>query len=152
MKYPKLLFLITSLFLALAGLVWLAGVTPPVQAGAGLPPRETPTPASPGEDDDDDAGATSPVGAYISLQAGGVPAGAWSVVQWQDSAGNWHEVEGWRGLAANSSRWWVHPKDFGRGPFRWLVTTGPAGIVTKISPPFYLPTGANETTLVTVEP
>jgi hypothetical protein len=151
MKYSKLLFLSMSLFLILASLVWQAGVTPPAQAGPGLPPRETPTPARSGDDDDDDAGSASPVGAYISLQAGGVPAGAWSVVQWQDSAGNWHEVEGWRGSAANSSRWWVHPKDFGTGPFRWLVTTEPGGTVLKVSEPLSLPSGANETTLVTVE-
>ena len=69
-----------------------------------------------------------------------------------NSAGNWRVVEGWRGPAANSSRWWVHPKDFGTGSFRWLVMAGPEETVLKVSDPFYLPTGANETTWVTVEP
>jgi hypothetical protein len=92
------------------------------------------------------------VGAYIELVGSDVPAGAWGVVQWQDSAGGWHNVEGWQGLMVNSSRWWVHPKDFGTGPFRWAVLNAPGGAVLKVSEPFQLPTGANETTLVTVNP
>src|SRR5262245_27064730 len=107
MQYSRVLFLITSLFLGLAGLVWLVGLTTPVQAEAGLPPRETPIPAGPESDDDDDNGPASPVGAYISLQTEAIPTGAWGLVQWQDSSGDWQPVEGWQGPIANDTRWWV---------------------------------------------
>jgi hypothetical protein len=132
------------------GLLALAAQTPSAAyAGAGLPPRATPVPPPP--DDDKDRGGP-PVGAYIELAASDAPAGAWAVVQWQDSAGGWHDVEGWRGSLANSRRWWVHPKDFRTGPFRWQVTAGPDGTVLKVSEAFHLPSGANETSLMTVEP
>jgi hypothetical protein len=131
-------------FLTFVGGMLLARLPVSVRAQAGLPPRDTPTPRP--DDDKDKEGP--PIGAQIELVALNVPAGAWIVVQWQDSAGNWHDVEGWRGWAANSSRWWVHPKDFGRGPFRWVVF-GPGGAIGAISPPFHLPGGANETLQVT---
>lgn len=148
MQPSRILFLILSLFLALASLVWLAGVTTPVQAGATLPPRELPTPEE--DDDDDDNGPASPVGAYISLQAGAVPAGAWSVVQWQDSNGDWQMVEGWQGPAASNTRWWVAAKDFGRGPFRWAILSGPGGAVLEASSPFTLPQQPNETVFTSI--
>jgi hypothetical protein len=122
----------------------LAGLPAPVQASSALPPRETPTPPSPDGEKDKDG---PPVGAYIELVA---PVGAWVVVQWQDSAGSWHDVEGWRGSAANSSRWWVHPKDFGSGPFRWVIYQG--NQVSAMSEPFYLPGTANETLQIVAQP
>jgi hypothetical protein len=122
----------------------------PAQADAGLPPRATPVPTRHGGDDDRDR---APAGAAIELQVSGVPAGAWSVVQWQDRAGNWHAVEGWQGaLEGGARRWWVAAKDFGSGPFRWAVTQGPGGSVLGVSQPFALPGAANETLRVTVTP
>lgn len=149
MSYPKYLTLSLTLIALVVGM-WLLAVQtpPPAYAGAGLPPRDTPVPPPPDDKDKDGP----PVGATIELIAPDAPAGAWTVVQWQDSAGGWHDVEGWRGSLANSHRWWVHPKDFGTGPFRWVVMVGPGGTVLKVSEPFHLPNGANETTLMTVEP
>jgi hypothetical protein len=120
-------------------------------AGSTPPPRDSLTPGPPDDDDDDDDD-DEPVGAYLELATDLVPAGAWTVVQWQDSAGEWREVEGWRGELATGHRWWVHPKDFGAGPFRWLVTEGPDGPVIGISPPFQLPAGANQVAHVSVLP
>jgi hypothetical protein len=47
----------------------------------------------------------------------------WSVVQWRDAAGRWHDVEGWQGTfdAEGLVVWWVGPEHFGEGPFRWVV-------------------------------
>jgi hypothetical protein len=124
-----------------------------VQAGSTLPPRNPPTP-TPGPGRDKGSDKDKPVGAYIELQTSLASAGAWSVVQWQDSAGGWHDVEGWRGPLsdANNWRWWVAAKDFGKGPFRWAVTQGPGGPLLGVSAPFNLPGAANETALVVASP
>ena len=91
----------------------------PALAESGLPDRKPPTADDGGRDD------SGPIGTYIELAAP-EQAGAWSVVQWQDSAGNWHDVEGWRGTLDSHGyiRWWVAAKDFGTGPFRWVITGG----------------------------
>ncbi len=98
--------------------VGLAAATP-VLAESGLPDRKPPTADDGGRDD------SGPLGTHIELVAP-EHAGAWSVVQWQDSAGNWHDVEGWRGTLDSQGyiRWWVDAKDFGTGPFRWVITGG----------------------------
>jgi len=74
------------------------------------------------------------------------------VVQWQDAAGNWHNVEGWqRGLGVGGfERWWVAAKDFNSGPFRWVVTQGPGGPELGVSQPFNLPGGGNQVLRVEV--
>lgn len=148
-KYNFVLYL--AVMVLMMGLAILAAQTPSTAyAGAGLPPRDTPTP-TPRDDKDNDRN-DSPVGAYIELVAPDAPAGAWTVVQWQDSAGGWHDVEGWRGSVAGSSRWWVHPKDFGTGPFRWVVRTGPEGPQWATSASFNLPGQPNETLQVGAAP
>ena len=49
-----------------------------------------------------------PVGAYIEmLPSAAMTADSWSVVQWQDSSGGWHDVEGWQTSTADGGRWWV---------------------------------------------
>ncbi len=129
------------------GLLALSMPMPPV-VYAGLPPRETPPPvnyAKPGEDN-------SPAGATIELNMAGAPAGAWAVVQWQDSAGGWRDVEGWSGTVSDSSRWWVHPKDFGTGPFRWIITRGKGGPAQSASEVFHLPASANQVLQVEMAP
>ena len=143
--YQPMLWL-SLIVLMLGTAVTLAGLPTPAQAGSSLPPRK-PT-STPGPDKEDKSNH-SPVGAYIELQA---PGGSWAAVQWQDSAGNWHEVEGWRGSLPASARWWVAAKDFGKGPFRWAVTQEPGGRVLGLSAPFYLPGAANETLGVTALP
>ncbi len=122
--------LVAIVIACLAGLAAL-GPEEPAVAGSGLPSRTPPRPESPRRDE------SQPPGAYIELVAPDHP-GAWSTVQWQDAAGRWHEVEGWRGHLDRQGvkRWWVSSRDFGRGPFRWVVVNGPA------SGPFYLPTEA----------
>ena len=117
-------------------------VQPPLtpEAGATLPPRDpTVTPTvmtSVAPDSPVTTGSSGPVGAYLVLQD--AQPGAWSMVQWQDSNGHWQQVDGWQGEVGVDGRvvWWVSRKDFGTGPFRWLVD----GSATA---PFYLPSEAN---------
>jgi hypothetical protein len=122
------------------------------QAGNGLPPRQPPTP-TPSQDKDDDDDDGSPPGAYIELAVTSPQAGLWSGVQWQDSRGGWHEVEGWQGSLSSggSRRWWVAAKDFGTGPFRWLVRSRAGGPVVGASADFYLPQAVGETVRVAVD-
>jgi hypothetical protein len=132
-----------TLIAVIVGSILLLALPALVQAGPDLPPRNPP--GKPQADDDD---GDKPVGAYIILEA---PAGAWAGVQWQDSAGGWHEVEGWQGrLSSGRQQWWVAAKDFGTGSFRWMVTAGPGGAMVGVSSPFNLPTAANETVTVNV--
>jgi hypothetical protein len=147
-KYHITLSFIFILIALIIGLLALADQTSPsAYAGAGLPIRDTPTPLPRAHHKDRDV---PPVGTTIELVAPGAPAGAWAVVQWQDSAGGWHDVEGWRGALSGSGRWWVHPKDFGAGPFRWIVTRGPGGAELGSSEPFNLPGQPNQTAQQTV--
>lgn len=119
-----------------------------VQAGPDLPPREPPATPKPDKKKDK---ADKPQGAYIELQLQPSQAGLWTAVQWQDSAGGWHNVEGWQGPPEGSSRqWWVEAKDFGKGPFRWTVTRGPGGPMAGVSASFNLPAGAGQQVQVIV--
>ncbi|MCB0195435.1 MAG: hypothetical protein KDJ65_26035 [Anaerolineae bacterium] len=127
------------------GLLWPPLLT---KAGATLPPRDEPPSQS--DDDDDSDRDSDPVGAYIVLQVGAAPAGAWGVVQWLGADGNWHDVEGWQGPVQVSNRWWVAAKDFNTGPFRWAVNSGPGGEQLGTSESFTLPQFPNETLSVRV--
>ncbi|GAB4450179.1 MAG: hypothetical protein Kow0031_32630 [Anaerolineae bacterium] len=119
------------LFLALLLLLSPAHV---IQAAGGLPDRDPPPAGSDGRRDSDDS---TPPGAQIELAAW--PPGEPSVVQWQDSSGGWHDVEGWRGELGSDGtiRWWVAAKDCGSGPFRWVV--GNSATPSLTSEPFNLP-------------
>ena len=70
----------------------------------------------------------------------------WTGVQWQDAAGGWHDVDGWQGgLDDNSTKtWWVAPRDFGTGPFRWVVYRGRCGAIAGASSSFKLPGAADQ--------
>ena len=152
--------IIVGTILALSLITVLFGLAHPLlrtQAQATLPPLDPPTatpgPSSGGSDGEsakDDKGG--PLIAHIELQASTAPVGAWSVVQWQDSSGNWHDVEGWRSALPGNGlqRWAVEAKDFNTGPFRWLVRQGQTGGTSGVSTTFNLPTGANETLRVLV--
>jgi hypothetical protein len=151
-SFPLTVFLLLVLLLALLG-EWVS-FPPAALAGPALPPRLTPNPAPEGGKDHK---KDKPAGAFIELDFSSAPADAWAVVQWHcpsdgRSAGSWREVEGWRGSLPGSGRWWVHPKDFGTGPFRWLVTAGPGGSVLGSSRPFQLPGAANQVNRVTLAP
>jgi hypothetical protein len=130
----------------------------PASAGALLPPRPTVAPLP--------IGASQPsevVGATLRLDAA-VPS-AWqtcgtatlAVVQWQDSGQGWHDVDGWRGYlpagvpAGTGVKWWVSPKDFGSGPFRWLIADG-CSSATAVSESFSLPSAGGMTLTVKVNP
>lgn len=107
-----------------------------VQAAPDLPPRPilTPTPVTPV--------IPAPNLARILLVAGSAYEGAWTVVQWQDKPGMWHDVEGWQGHAHNGwIRWRVAQKDWGTGPFRWLVYDEAGGTLLGSTANFILPTG-----------
>lgn len=111
---------------------------------AAMPPRP-PRPTSP-------PAAASPdrtlIVLSLSLPAEATPATwqeLWTVVQWQDAMGEWHDVEGWRGtldevaLGIGKKCWVVDDKDLGDGPFVWLVYARPGGALVAASFPFYLP-------------
>ena len=88
-------------------------------------------------------------GAYIQLNLTNASRfiGATVVVQWQDSQKQWHDVPGWRNmLGAKMLKWWVSPKDFGAGPFRWLVIR--KKVIVAQSQPFSLPKNASITLTV----
>ena len=150
LKKYRLLLCFGLILLSLSLLMLAVWPVSPVWAEGGLPPRERPPAGQPDDEGDSDRGA--PLGAYLELQVAPVPPGAWSVVQWADSAGNWHNVEGWqRELGLDGfERWWVAAKDFNTGPFRWLVTQGAGGPELGVSQPFYLPGGGNQVVRVGV--
>lgn len=135
----------------LAGLIctFLAGALPPSMTQAALisplPPRSTPVPPPADEDDE-------PIDAYIELQVQSAPSGVWTVVQWQDSAGIWHDVKGWQGTLDEGGRrvWWVARTDFGKGPFRWVIYQSPDGDRLAESETFYLPNSTGETGTIEV--
>ena len=140
------LFLTAVLVGAITLILWPV----PSQAGSDLPDRNTPTATQESGDDDDD-GPGTPVGAYIELHMQGPSAGVWSVVQWQDANGDWQNVEGWQGVVDNGyRRWWVAAKDFGKGPFRWVVFNSPGGLLIATSNPFNLPVLPNNVVYVSV--
>jgi hypothetical protein len=103
---------------------------------------------------DPDASRLRWPGSYIELQVEDAPAGLRSVVQWVDGAGEWHDVNGWRGTvtAFGVLGWRVAPGDAGKGPFRWaLYGTGSQDPVA-ISASFYLPDADREVVIVTLRP
>ncbi|TEU11279.1 MAG: hypothetical protein E3J21_24015 [Anaerolineales bacterium] len=135
-------------FLILICALLLASPSPVTHAGPGLPPRRTPTPTRPPGGNNDG----KPAGAHIILQVQSAPVEVWTVVQWQDSAGSWHDIEGWSGALDEGDQkvWWVAPKDFGTGPFRWLVYQGQGGKLLAQSELFYLSYSAGETARIEV--
>lgn len=125
--------------------LWLA--LAPTQAQA-LPPRPEDVVPSDEHGGDHDR----PVGAYIELHVQPARSGLWAVVQWQDSTEYWHDVEGWRGAldASGSQRWWVAAKDFGTGPFRWVIYWVQGDELLAESDPFNLPQTAGEAVKIEV--
>ena len=81
----------------------------------------------------------------------------WTLVQWQDGAGAWHDVDAWRsGLQGSSDGngyqvWAVSPSDLGHGPFRWLILRGPQGPQVAASEPFNMPAQPGGTVQVQVQ-
>lgn len=106
---------------------------------AKLPPRPDVTPTA--ED--------SPAGTII-LEVSPPRIDLWSVVQWQDAGGGWHNVEGWMGIVEKGKTiWWVDRPHWGTGPFRWVVSEGANGVILGTSASFNLPQ-SRQTTTVTI--
>jgi hypothetical protein len=74
----------------------------------------------------------------------------WTMVQWQDPSGAWHDVEGWQGTldevrcsengdVTGYKTWWVGGEHMGKGPFRWLVYQGKGSRLLATSESFDLP-------------
>jgi len=143
---------------SLSTLIFLAFMLTPVVAISAqsehphLPPRPqpAPTPTEPRPNDADDTGA--PRGARIELLPIPPLPNLWTEVEWQDGEGQWHTVPGWRGSYNRTGRvsWFVDQKDFGKGPFRWVVTETEDGEIVGSSEPFYLPGSADEVLRVEV--
>ena len=84
----------------------------------------------------------------------------WTVVEWQDGDGDWHEVEGWQGglnqvvvkedVVIGQNTWWVAESDLGDGPFRWLVYQQQGGPLLATSEPFDLPDSVGGMVIVDV--
>jgi hypothetical protein len=126
------------LLVALIGVFAVALQSSSAQAAvSALPPRPTPVPI---------AGSGS-AGATIQLHVTAAPFGAWTIVQWQDMIGGWHDVTGWQGTLDNDSTktWWVFKSDFGKGPFRWVVTNADRSRWLGVSTSFNLPSRTRET-------
>ncbi|MDH4135409.1 MAG: hypothetical protein OEW09_01645 [Anaerolineae bacterium] len=141
-KYQTTFWLVFTLILI--SVLLLAWPPLPTEAGPGLPPRKPPPPVQPSGDDDEE---DQPAGAHIVLHVPSAPAGVWTIVQWQDSAGGWHDIDGWQGTLdeGNQKMWWLAPDLFGKGPFRWLVYESTRGDkLLATSELFYLPDAAGE--------
>jgi len=120
-----------ALFVALVSSAPFAAASP-----ARLPPRPTPATPTP---------TPAPLprvrdGGLIQLVVPSAQSGLWTLVQWQDARGGWHDVTGWQGtLDGDSQMWWVAEADLGKGPFRWRVYRGKGGALLGQSTPFDLP-------------
>ncbi len=153
--------------IGLLGLLALAVWLPSRTQAAPLPPRptaatRTPTPTAPPPTA---APPTAPpptaqpaqprrvVGATIVLHAPSAPAGAWTIVQWQDGFGAWHDVQGWQGTLDDGVQiWWVAERDLHTGPFRWTLYQSQDGALLDVSESFYLPSNTGQVVLVEMEP
>jgi hypothetical protein len=97
--------------------------------------------------------------ATVTVVAPGAPEGAWVGIQWRDARGGWQDVQGWQeaidvaganGLAYK--QWAVYPQDYGRGPFRWVVSTTRGGRAWATSSSFFLPSGDGANLTMTLAP
>jgi hypothetical protein len=133
--------------IALVGLILIGSWQSTAQAGTLPPPPRptlTPTPYAPGS-----------AGTYIELRLPTDNINLWTVVQWQDRVGGWHDVEGWRGVLDDINDhkgdkiWWVLPYSYGDGPCRWEVYDRAGGKLLATSSSFLLPE-ANQHVIVEV--
>ena len=123
-------------------LVLLVTLVP--SALADLPPRPEPS-------------VPAPAGGTIVLSASPVTAKMWTLIQWQDAFGKWHDVQGWQGTfePGGKVQWWVGAENLGQGPFHWLVySERDDGDLLATSDPFDLPAYGGQRVLVelTLEP
>ena len=139
------IFLVWVVILALLAI----GLPALLQAApsADLPPRATPTPVRSGGH----RPSKIPLAGFIELHVQPARTGLWAVVQLQDAAGDWHDVEGWQGaLDGGYQQWGIFQAEFGKGPFRWAIYQGAGGKLLAASAPFNLPAGDGEIVTVSV--
>lgn len=120
----------------------------PERPKPGLPERPSPPTSGQAEEP-----SGNEVGGHIELSLDSFNIRYWTEVEWQDSAGQWHIVDGWRGCSTNQgfTRWFVETTDFGKGPFRWQVyNLSDKGLVAS-SRDFYLPRKQFETVMVEID-
>jgi len=135
------------IFLSLLLGLFIGTLAPATPAYADLPPR----PMLPPEEDDDEL--ARPVVAPLILSTDPNRNDLWSVVQWQDAQGGWQDVTGWRGTVVKGRTiWWVEQKDFGKGPYRWVVLQGEGGALMATSQPFNLPGQPQKPLVIDVTP
>jgi len=160
------LVLTTSTVCILLVVMSLSSVTR--AAPSALPPRPTPqpTPALPPRPTPQSEIVCRKTGGFIVLRFRTTQERVWglihwqelwSVVQWQDGQGNWHNVEGWQGgfdvfyhnideeICEGRKTWWVDGDDFIKGPFRWVIYQRRKGKLLAQSELFYLPLFAGQT-------
>lgn len=88
---------------------------------------------------------------HILLSVEGAEMRLWTEVQWQGTDGQWHLVEGWRGwLDSGRKRWAVLPRNFGEGPFRWVVYARQGSAALAVSQSFNLPQAVGEENAVLI--
>jgi hypothetical protein len=139
------LMMVIGLLCGLVVMTWLAA--PTRSAVQALPPRPTPATITP------TAAPSSYVreGGLIELHVQPARTGLWTLIQWQDARGQWHDVDGWQGTVDGAIQiWWVAPRDFGKGPFRWQIYQSRGGRLLANSPSFSLPRHTGETVRVDV--
>ena len=90
--------------------------------------------------------------ASIVLISDGDVDGLQTAVEWQDNSGNWHVVEGWQSPFNKYKQvtWAVAAADYGKGPFRWVVSRSNMAIMS--SSDFYLPLSGNERVVTHIMP
>jgi hypothetical protein len=85
------------------------------------PPKPTPTRLPQTDNSSHVSISASWASAFIHLNVVGGDVNTYTMIEWQDSRGNWHAVDGWRGTLEDGiwKRWWLPSYLFGAGPFRW---------------------------------
>ena len=147
MKPGVLINLWVAIVLAL-----LVGLVAAPAGASTLPPRAEDAVVRNGDDDEDAEGA------HIELRVQSGLGEVWTVVQWQDEMGRWHDVDGWRAQVEpdQAVNWWVAPEDSETGPYRWIVYHDQdRRAVVWASDLFYLPKQGETlvvTTAVSVRP
>ncbi|MBI5879549.1 MAG: hypothetical protein HZB53_18010 [Chloroflexi bacterium] len=154
-------------FAVLRCAVWLAIVvgilataTSAMAVAPGLPPRPMP-----GDGDNGDDGGGGGMGSQIVLiihlstdDTRNLSAwrALWTIVQWQDGTGQWHDVDNWQGAPkgnpgdAYHQAYAIDERNYGKGPFRWIVRTTKGSTDAAVSQPFNLPRNTSEAVRIDV--
>ena len=95
--------------------------------------------------------------AHITLYVTGAPSTAWVEVEWQNPVdSSWQVVTGWQGdldytdSGVAYKQWAVDQRDYGTGPFLWVVCVKKGGAVMATSQTFKLPTDSAANLVITL--